>query len=490
MKSNTLSKWVLVLFFGFSFGTLAFPAERIATHPLDRILEKAPLFLGQGEQRVLAIAGMQRYSVGGPCIRVHSLGNHLLVKGIVPGLSDLWVWKSDGTSEHRTIRVERDLGNELNPALARQLGGLEEVEVLVSGSGVILRGEILSNAEAGRVAALIGAFPGEVHSEAQVSPKLLAEEQVHLQDWVQATKNSSRLSIEQSEGTLWVRGSIDRPSERAVVEKRLRGIFPLVQTELDSMPDTAPTVHFRVFLLELRKRRFSTLGLEWPEAQEGAFQVSTSAIQNLLSLNLTLHELEGEGSVKVLSNPELVVRAPGSAELFAGGQLPIRMQSRYYSDISWKNYGLTLKLKVTATTAERVRLEIFTEVSRLDPSLSQDQIPGIRANRMQTEVDARYGVPLLLSGLLEQGTREAAKGIPLLRSIPILGSLFGSQDFLNERSELIAILVPSSSPPPAPIAHLMRLAPKGLIPPPRDWVSPQDEQRLRNSPGYPWNALQ
>jgi pilus assembly protein CpaC len=256
------------------------------------------------------------------------------------------------------------------------------------------------------------------------------------------------------------------------------------------MPDTAPTVHFKVFLLELKKTRFHTIGLGWPGSQDGAFHVTTSSITNQIGLDVALNALEGEGSAKILSSPELVVRAPGEAELFAGGEIPIKMESHFYSNISWKSFGLSLKLKVTHTTIERVRLEIFTEVSRLDTSLSDDKIPGIQANRMKTEVDAQYGIPLLLSGLLQQGTRDTAKGLPFLRSIPILGSLFGSDDYLADRSELVAILMPSSSPPPAPIERLVRLAPKGSVPPPRDWTSSEDQKRLKSSPNYPWNALQ
>lgn len=456
----------------------------------ENSVEMAPLFLGLGEQRVLHVDGLKRYSIGGAAIRAHSLEDQLLVKGTAPGLSDLWVWKTDGSTEHRTVRVQRDVGASLNPALERALGYLQEVEVMISGAGVVLRGEVRSIAEAARIAALESGYPAEIHNETQVSESLLDDSQTRIQNWIHGTKNSSRVAVERSQGVLWVRGSIDRPAERAAVERQLHGIFPLVQTELDSMPDTAPTVHFKVFLLELKKTKFHTIGLGWPGALEGAFHVTTSGIQDQISLDLTLNALEGEGSAKILSSPELVVRAPGEAELFAGGEIPIRMESHFYSNITWKSFGLSLKLKVTHTTLERVRLEVFTEVSRLDNTLTEDKLPGIQANRMKTEVDAQYGVPLLLSGLLQQGTREAAKGLPLLRSIPILGLLFGSEDYQNDRSELVAILMPSSSPPPAPVARLIRLAPKGSIPPPRDWISADDEKRLKNSPNYPWNALE
>jgi pilus assembly protein CpaC len=223
---------------------------------------------------------------------------------------------------------------------------------------------------------------------------------------------------------------------------------------------------------------------------EGAFHVTTAAIQDNIALDVAIQSLEGEGSAKVLSAPELVVRAPGEAELFSGGEIPIHLESHFFSSISWKPFGLTLKLKVTDTTEDEVRLEIFTEVSRLDPSLDTDgKVPGIQSNRMKTQVDARYGSPLLLSGLLQQGTREQAKGLPLLRQIPILGALFGSQDYLSDNSELVAILLPSHTPPPAPMAKIRRYLPAGPIPEPRNEMTPSQERALRSNSEYPWNAL-
>jgi pilus assembly protein CpaC len=245
-----------------------------------------------------------------------------------------------------------------------------------------------------------------------------------------------------------------------------------------------------VFLLELKKNRFHSLGLSWPATLEGAFKVTSSAITDALALDVALNMLEGEGSLKILSNPELVVRAPGEAELFAGGELPIQTRSHYSSNVTWKPHGLTLHLKVAQSSGERVRLEIFTEVSHLEPTANADSIPSIQANRMKTQVDARYGQPLLLSGLLQQNMRKQAKGLPLLRQLPILGALFGSEDYLSERSELVAILLPASAPPKDPMSRVARFTPRGLAPPPREWVSPEEERALRTSPDWPWNAFE
>jgi Flp pilus assembly secretin CpaC len=474
--------------------------------------EKPPLYLQLGEQRLLRIPGLVRYSLSEAAVRAQALprsakarkavkdsaepqakNDLLLIKAVQPGPSDLWAWKADGSAEHRVIHVDKTSSSPTSPKLAQALSLLSEVEIHYSTAGVVLRGEVQSAEEAERVALAAQGFPQEVRDETEPSGALLDQAQGQLESWLSKSPYSKRLQVMREDkmlGVQLVQGSLHGPGEKAQIEKRVRSIYPLAQLGLDSLPDASPTVHFKVFLLELKKTRFRSLGLGWPPYQEAAFRVTTSAIQDMVQLDLILQILDGEGSVKILSNPELVVRAPGDAELFSGGEIPIESKSAYFSSVTWKNFGLLLQLHVTHSAGDRVRLDIATEVSHLDPTISIQKIPGIQANRMKTQVDAQYGRPLLLSGLLQQHMRKEARGLPMLREIPILGALFGSEDYLNEKSELVAILVPSKELPKNPMERIVRLLPKGPMPAPRSPANPEQERALKQSSEYPWNVLE
>ncbi|HUP56945.1 MAG TPA: type II and III secretion system protein [Bdellovibrionota bacterium] len=463
-------------------------------------IERPPLVLGVGEQRIVRVPGLARYSLGSAVVKAHPLGKSLdekearesiLLRGVTPGTGDLWVWKKDGTSESRAIRVERTIADELPGPLLRALSRLRSCEVFFHGQGVVVRGFVEDADEAGRVAAIARGFPREVRDETEIAEELLAAARTKLESALRELKLAASIRVERIGSALWARGSLDRQADRPAVERKLRAAYPAVDLELDTMADSGPTVHFKVFLLELRKNRLGHFGLTWPALQEGAFRVTSGKIQDLVQLDVALQALEGEGAVRVLSNPELVVRAPGEAQLFAGGELPISMRSAYYQNVSWKNYGLMLKLKVTDTTSEKVRLDVFTEVSRLDPAIAMGEVPGLQTNRMNTAVDARYGVPLFLSGLLQEGTRESARGLPGLRRIPILGSLFGSEDYLNERSELVAILLPSLEPPAAPMHRMTSREEAGVasLPEPDDETPPEPESLDAASARFPWRRM-
>lgn len=412
-------------------------------------VEGPPIVLAPGEQRLIPTVGLERYSLGSDVVRAlpPKDGDHLLVKGVKPGRSDLWFWKKDGSAEHRVIRVD-PIPAEVSPPLLQGLSQLNETEVFFAGNTATLRGTVRTAREMATIQSLVSAFAKEIRDETELSENLLNAGHQTLQDWLRNSAFSGRLRLDRMEGQLYLTGSVEKPMDEAAVIKKAKSLFPAVHVRIEVLPDDSPTVHFKVFLLELKRNRFGSFGLRWPSGQEGAFRVSSAGVESFLQLDIALQTLEGDGSLKVLSNPELVVRAPGEAELFSGGELPIHAKSQYYSSVTWKNFGLGLKLKVTHKAGDRVRLDISTEVSELDPTITGNDIPGIQANRMKTQVDARFGVPLFLSGLLQSSTRKHARGLPALRSLPILGALFGSEDYLNEKSELVAILLPSAAPPP------------------------------------------
>jgi len=469
------------------------------------------IHIGVGEQRYLRLQGLKRYSLGSEGI-VKTLpltalsasapalpptfSTPLLLKGTSPGSTDLWVWKSDGQIEVRSIHVHANSAKKKeseDPTLKRlhqSLDHLQEVEVIPAEKGVVLRGEIISTKEAETVAAIQRGFPQWIINETHLRQDTLQALERPIQSWLHTHPERSRLNL-RKEGDRWVLyGSIENARTRQRLEDDIKSRFPFVEIQLDSLPDSARTVHFRVFLLELKRNRFGSLGLTWPALQEGAFRVTRWGLEEALQLDLVLQSMEGDGSARVLSNPELSVRAPGEAELFAGGEIPIETRNRFGSNVTFRPYGLSLKLNVTHSTADQVRLDIATEVSHLDVSIGSGDIPGFQANRMRTQVDARYSQPLLLSGLLQQGVRENARGLPFLRQIPILGSLFGSEDYLRERSELVAILLPLIRPPKAPLEKIQRLTPMGPVPPPRSWLSAEEMISLRDSTEWPWNALE
>jgi Flp pilus assembly secretin CpaC len=149
-------------------------------------------------------------------------------------------------------------------------------------------------------------------------------------------------------------------------------------------------------------------------------------------------------------SPELVVRVPGEAELFSGGEIPIELRTLRGPHVEWKPYGLSLKLKTLEMVSDRVRLELASEISDLDRANAGPTLPALTASRMKTQVDARIGEGLFLSGLLQDRSYTHGTGLPWFRNMPVLGSLFGSNARGRDETELVAVLLPLLEPPRPP----------------------------------------
>lgn len=481
-----LTPWILSAFGGVFWATHATPTSQ------------APLIFHLGEQRLLAVPGLKRYSLGQPLFKVLPLPRELasglgpseellLLKAVKIGATDLWVWKKEGPPEHRSLRVEALVGKKNSPSFEKSLGLLEEVEVFWTPKGALLRGPVRSLSELEKIRALTLLYPKEIWDETHLNPKLLEQGATLLRAWI--SEKGLPLHLETTPEGLLISGSVSSPAQKKNIEQSVRRLFPKTECDLHTLPGASPTLYFQIFLIELHKTAFQEWGLQWPSLSEGLLH--RGSFQSLWQLASSLKHLETKGQGKILSHPQLVVRTPGEASLFAGGELPIATHTRSQAQVQWKKYGLSLQLKVEEQARSSVRLDLTTEVSHLTQWVGN--LPSFGSNRLHTQIDVALGSPLFLSGLFQKQLTQGKSGLPWLQDVPLLGELFRSNQFQHQESELIALLYPLAQPPqsfrwqPAPSTSLL---PKGFIPIPRKRFSFDEEERLKRDPQYPWNAFE
>lgn len=435
--------------------TLALPAWLILCLPLQalaqasEIQELAPWWLMPGQTRTLPLSSLERFTLSGQALRASPLPgdpNRLLIKALSPGQGDLWVWETPQKLLHLSVTVTERPPAGL-PPWAGPAQQLREARVQDSGTRAVLTGTLRSEAELIRVRQLAEGFKDTVEDRTELSDELLELGEGRIRRWLEEEKTG--LSLTRQAGQLRVGGAAPDGLTRDLWEQKLRALFAGVRLEILAPSAPAPTVFFRVTLIELRKSSSRELGLDW-----------RSPIGDLGRLgrlsNPELHALEREGSARVLSRPEIVVRVPGEAELFSGGEIPIELRTPRGPSprlhVEWKPYGLMLKLKLLELAGSKVRLEVSSEVSELDRSNGGPSLPGLQASRMKTQVEAQMGEPLLLSGLFQSRSSRFEEGTPWLARIPLLGTLFGTDSQSSGSSEIVAVLLPLPAPPAAPAA--------------------------------------
>jgi pilus assembly protein CpaC len=209
--------------------------------------------------------------------------------------------------------------------------------------------------------------------------------------------------------------------------------------------------------------------------------VSIGSGQNFL--NATLKAMEQAGVIRTLAEPTLTAISGESANFIAGGEFPI--PSGYNCSvpsggtvtvcqygIDFKKFGVSLNFTPIVLSEGRISLKVLTEVSDLSNENTLTlagpppvTIPSIQVRRTETTVEIPSGGALAMAGMIKDQTKQAINGVPALMDLPVLGALFKSREFINQKTELAVIVTPY-------IVH--SVAPKDLSRPTDSFVDASD----------------
>ena len=180
-----------------------------------------------------------------------------------------------------------------------------------------------------------------------------------------------------------------------------------------------------------------------------------SALLDIGDLNIEafLNALERKGLSKTLAEPTLVALSGQKASFLAGGEFPIPVAQANGGGgggqaitVEFKPFGVSLGFTPTVLGDRVINLVVEPEVSSIDPSASVTinglTVPGLQTRRASTTVELRDGESFVLAGLLRTEHQTSVQQLPILGSIPIIGSLFRSSQFQKGETELLIVVTP------------------------------------------------
>ncbi|OFZ30567.1 MAG: hypothetical protein A2622_08680 [Bdellovibrionales bacterium RIFCSPHIGHO2_01_FULL_40_29] len=214
----------------------------------------------------------------------------------------------------------------------------------------------------------------------------------------------------------------------------------VLATENKQKIEIADNVRVEIQVTEVKKDFGQTLGLKWPSQYQA--QVIDGNFGIASSFQAMLNAQENQGQIKILATPNLLCRSGKEAEFFAGGEFPIKVLNFKFQDIIWKKYGIILKVKPTVDSSGQMSMQIESEVSSIDPSRTIDGIPGLHSHRVSSHFDLIESKTIALSGLLKNESSTSTDGLPFLSRLPVLGSLFSSKEFRENKTELVIFVTP------------------------------------------------
>jgi pilus assembly protein CpaC len=94
----------------------------------------------------------------------------------------------------------------------------------------------------------------------------------------------------------------------------------------------------------------------------------------------------------------------------------------------------------------RISLKVRPEVSQIDTSVSVTTngitVPGLSVRRADTTVELGSGQSFAIGGLLQSNTQDIVSQVPGIGSLPVLGKLFSSTNYQNNKTELVIMVTP------------------------------------------------
>ncbi|MEA2866642.1 MAG: pilus assembly protein CpaC [Bradyrhizobium sp.] len=175
------------------------------------------------------------------------------------------------------------------------------------------------------------------------------------------------------------------------------------------------------------------------------------------SVKATLRAMESAGVVRTLAEPNLTAISGESATFIAGGEFPIPTGvtcqttaagsvGQCAPSIAFKKFGISLNFTPVVLSEGRISLHVMTEVSEVSLdnaiNISGISIPSIKTRRAETTLEIPSGGAMAMAGLVQDQTKQAINGLPGLSTLPVLGTLFRSRDYINNQTELMVIVTP------------------------------------------------
>lgn len=222
-------------------------------------------------------------------------------------------------------------------------------------------------------------------------------------------------------------------------------------------------VMLKVRIAELKRSAVRQLGADFNfdvgdlmlgSVLAGSGNIMATGTFNDDSFTLALNALTGNGSAKILAEPNLVVISGQTADFISGGQFAVPtvvgVGGAQASTTQFKGFGTQLSFTPTVLDHDRVRLNVSPSFSTLNQSNSVGGIFGVDTRAVNTTVELREGQVLAIAGLLQEQQSSNSNRVPLLGETKLLRPLFENKRVTRDETELLILVSPELVHPMEP----------------------------------------
>ena len=169
--------------------------------------------------------------------------------------------------------------------------------------------------------------------------------------------------------------------------------------------------------------------------------------------NFALSALANVTKVKVLSAPQVMVLDNEPARLQVGQQVPVLTGTAtstlttgapVVNSVDYHSTGVIMQVTPRVNSGGLVTLDIAQEVSDVTAAATNSVMgsPTFNDQTFRTRVAVQDGQTVGMAGLIRDNANEGNIGIPFVKDIPLVGTLFSTQQNTRARTELLVLITP------------------------------------------------
>jgi len=199
-------------------------------------------------------------------------------------------------------------------------------------------------------------------------------------------------------------------------------------------------------LMNLHKSGFSGVGSAEVDAgiplSSGTLKFGT--VRSWGELNVILEMLEKSNKANIISNPRITTMDNREASILVGKEIPLIVADEAGNPITeLTKIGIMLKVIPHVNADRTITLDLHPEVSDLQSESTAQGGVIISTSEADTRVIVNNGETAVIGGLIKKLESNVKQGIPVLKDIPYLGSLFSSTTTANKKQELVIFVTPT-----------------------------------------------
>ncbi len=155
-----------------------------------------------------------------------------------------------------------------------------------------------------------------------------------------------------------------------------------------------------------------------------------------------------DSKTNVLANPILVTSDNKAANISITDEIPIVQQANtpsgggavVTSTVEFRSVGIKLDITPKINSDNFINLQISQEISSRGADVGNQ--PSFNTRQVNTEVVLKDNQVLVMGGLMRTDKTDTTSGIPILKDLPYIGKLFGSETSNHKKTELMIFITP------------------------------------------------